>query len=133
MNKEIKAWVELQDNINMQKTFDNITTNLRPLDREILSKFIIEKDTLKNITEWLNSELGLDLTTWKTRKIITTIQNYLWSLHNELPNHIRYARKMGLVVKRFIPTTNAPATPHTIVETKKFIGDICISRTINWK
>ena len=131
--QEIKAWVKLQDNINMQKTFDTITTNLRPLDKEILSRFIIEKDTIKNITEWLNSELGLDLTTFKTSKIIKTIQRYLVALYHDTPHHIRDARKMGMSGTRFVPTNNAPATPHIIVEQKKYIGDICISRTINIK
>ena len=73
-NQEITAWVKLQNNINLQKTFDAITTNLRPLDKTIISKVVLEKDTIKNITEWLNSELDLNLTTWKVGEIIKTIR-----------------------------------------------------------
>ena len=131
--QEIKAWVKLQDNINMQKTFDTITTNLRPLDKTIISKVVLEKDTIKNITDWLNSELDLNLTTWKVNDIIKTIQSYLWSLHHESSYNVnKLAKEMGIVVKRFVPTNNAPVEPVTIVETKKYIGDICISKTINW-
>ena len=73
-NQEITAWVKLQNNINLQKTFDAITINLRPLDKTIISKVVLEKDTIKNITEWLNSELALNLTTWKVGEIIKTIR-----------------------------------------------------------
>ena len=132
-NQEITAWVKLQNNINLQKTFDAITTNLRPLDKTILSKVVLEKDTIKNITNWLNSELELNLTTWKVGDIIKTIQNYLWSLHHDSSYDVKLlAKKMGKPITRLVPTNNAPATPHTIVEQKKYLGDICISRTINW-
>ena len=141
--QEIKAWVRLQNNINMQKTFDTITTNLRPLDKEILSRFIIEKDTIKNITEWLNSELNLNLTVHVTSRILDDIRMYLQvTLKNAVElgttptHHTRWLRKlskkMGKPITRFVPTNNAPATPHTIVEKKTFIGDICTSRTIVW-
>ena len=143
MNKEIKAWVELQDNINMQKTFDNITTNLRPLDKAILSKVVLENSTIKNLTEWLNSELDLDLTVHVTSRILNDIKMYLRVTLNDAvelgttpTHHTRWLRKlskkMGKPITRLVPTNNAPATPHIIVERKKYIGDICISRTINW-
>ena len=100
--QEIKAWVKLQDNINMQKTFDDITTNLRPLDKAILSKVVLENSTIKNLTEWLNSELDLDLTVHVTSRILDDIRMYLRvTLNNAVElgttptHHTRWLRKLS--------------------------------------